>query len=339
MASFIKPVVLLCLFSCLLQQSVLADVGEPTWDSQLPGNQFRGGYKVIDQFLAAKVGPSETMAGNLDALMAKANSGDFNDREVKVAQKLDGLRTTVESCDQVSYECLDDNDEATDYKSHDVEQNPTPTRIEQIIYYYGRQHATTCQKKLESSFKPLWEQIDSQDLARLSIWLDPIIDRTIAGSHSQTNDDFSDKVFHELIKDFYLNKAISDHKHAYNVIKTLVKDNPDEERYLHYYTDEVTGERHFQREKFHELIEKYFEAPCNAYLGQMGELFKRADIDARFHHDVNSSNPLFYRGWAYNKICSSLFDRSYQALLFVHLKVHAKQIADNEEDAKLKTVH
>lgn len=68
-----------------------------------------------------------------------------------------------------------------------------------------------------------------------------------------------------------------------------------------------------------------------AFVSEMDELFDRADYDASFHHDVDADQPLFYRGWAYRKICHRAFNGYWP---YSDLHKHAKAIADREEEEK-----
>lgn len=62
----------------------------------------------------------------------------------------------------------------------------------------------------------------------------------------------------------------------------------------------------------------------------MRKLFDRAEIDAKFHHDVNPNEPMFYRGWAYSKICLDAFHHGFVS--YDDLQKYAKRVADQEEE-------
>lgn len=332
MAFITKTLILLCLIGLLVQSSQQsADDG--TWDSQYPGSYYRVGYKDVNSYLVGTVDSSAPMNANVEALEARLKSDEATEREKRVMRKLVGLKTLEGRCDQISYEALQDNDEATESKSHDVtSKKSAPRRIDKVVNYYGKQHAITCQKRTMSLFKPKIKQLGKQVMNSLSAWLDPIIERLLANFQPPkgvqiADDDESSKIFYGLIKnDLKGSEAITDVELAYNAIKALVKDNPEDERRLHYYSDEESGVREFNMRG---LYDKYIKGPCTTYRREMEDLFNRADYDAYFHHDVDPSEPLFYRGWAYRKICFRAF---YDYWPYSELQDHAKAIADREEE-------
>lgn len=331
MALFIRIFVLLCLSGLLAQPSEQSD-DEGTWDSQYPADYYKDGYKAVNEYLISKVDSSAPISANMDVLFERVGSNYVEKREKIVARKLTGLKVLEGRCDQLSYEALKDNDLGTDNKSYDVtSRKSAPRRIDKIVNYYGKQHAISCQKRTESLFKPLMKLFDRQALKSLSTWIEPLIDRYLADFEPpkgvEIGDDFSRKVFYGLIKTTIKERPIIfDVVHAYNTIKTLVQENPDDEKFLHYFLDERQGMRVFN---FEGLYEKYIKNPCQAYQGQMKELFDRANYDAKYHHDVNSDEPMFYRGWAYYTICTRAFENYWAK---DDLKFYARQIALKEEE-------
>lgn len=330
MAHLVEILVLVCV-SGLLAQLSEQTADEGTWDSQYPADYYTDGYRSVNEYLIAKVDGSAPISANMDALTAALSSDEVKDRERIVMRKLTGLKLLEGRCDQISYEALKDNDLGTSYKSYDVtSKKAAPRRIDKLVNYYGKQHAITCQKRAESLFKPKMKLFDRQVLKSLSTWIDPIIDRILADFQptkgAEIGEDFSSKVFHGIVKSAGKHPAIFDVEHAYNTIKNLSQENPEDEKFLHYFSDERNGLRLFN---MNGLYTKYIVGPCKEYHKLMGELFDRANYDAKYHHDVNPAEPMFYRGWAYNTICSKAFDNYFP---YSELRDYAKAIADKEEE-------
>lgn len=334
MNSFVKYLILVCLSGLLAQPSEQGTPKDETWDGQYAGSWYRDAYKTVNDYLVENVGSAEPMSANMDAVMTRLNSDETPEREKKALRKLAGLKITEGRCDQISYEALQDNDEATEKKSHDVtSKKSAPRRIDKLVNYYATQHAISCQKKTESLFKPILKLLDRQVLRYVSGFIDPMIERILADfqppNELQVDDDFAHKVFHAIIKRGNVDPYVTDVEHAYNTIKILAE--PEDEKHLRYYSNEKTGRRTFdQREVGIRMFVKYIEDPCAVYRKHTGELFERADFDAIYHHDVNKEDPLFYRGWAYYRICKSRY--LYAFWPYNDLQAYAKKIADKEEE-------
>lgn len=347
MSVAIKVVALLCLVAVLPQPSEQGWFDGDTWYSQFPGFWYKDEYMAVDDYLTNRVDSSESMPANMDALVERLSSNKVSRRERRVLIKLTGLKNTEGRCDKASYDILQDNDSATYYKSRDVTTKRyaivAPRRIEYLINYYANQHALTCQKETEATFHQKYPNVDQQVLHTVSLWLDPIIETILSDfkqrKGQQIGDDFSSKAYHAIIKKFEQHPAIFNVELAYNTLKELVKDNEDDQKYLHYSTDEHTGKRYFSEWKIRLLFTNYLEKACTAYTEELGELFERASFDAIFHHDVNVEDPQFYKAWSYAELCDRIFvdPIKYENRQFFptgELTKYAKKIADAEEQTK-----
>lgn len=332
MSSLTKMTIIVCLSCLLAQPSEQGIAAEGTWDSQNPASWYRDSYASVNNYLVDKVDSSAPMSANIDALVERLKSDEMDDeRKVRIImRKLIGLKDLASNCDSISYEALRDHDEGTSSKARDVtSRKAAPRRIDKLVNYYAKQHAITCQKKTESLFKPMLKLVDKAKLNRMALWLDPTIERLLVNfqpTGSQVGDDISSRIFNGIIKTENFHKVIIDVEPAYNAIKADLKNNPEQEKYLHYFPDERNGRRTFNP---HNMLRGYIGDPCSAYIDQISELFERAQLDANFHHAVNPDEPLFYRGWAYYKIC---FNTLYRTSPFYNdLRDHIKNIATEEE--------
>lgn len=310
---------------------------ERTWDREWPGHWYTDDYLIIDDYLVEKVPSWEPVSANIDALVERLRSDSVDEREKIVMRKLVGLRVTEGRCDQISYEALQDSDKATEEKPSVVRRSRRlPLRVYKVIRHYGKQHAMTCQEKSESLFKPKLKLLNRQVLDRLSAWLDPMIELILSEfkprKSLQVGDDISRKVYYGVIKGPIRYSAVLNIKLTYEAIKKLAQDNPEDEQFLHYYTDSLTGTRQFT---FKMLFQKYIKSPCFAYVMQMGKLFDRADYDSKYYHQVRSNQPLFYRGWAYNKLCSQAFNQRWP---YDQLYNYALKIAEAEEEERIRNL-
>lgn len=104
----------------------------------------------------------------------------------------------------------------------------------------------SCQKELKSMCKTILETIDARTLHYLAVWTDPMIERALTDSQTE-HDDSANSLFNTIIISDRgaLNPYVADVEHAYDTIKALAKDDPEDERNLHYYSSEKTGKRTF----------------------------------------------------------------------------------------------
>lgn len=345
MCSSFKVLIVVCLFGFLANPSEQGASSHETWDGQEPGIQLASEYNYLNGYLIDKVGSTEPILANMDALTARMSSKEPDEDEMTVLKKLTSLKLTEGKCDKLSYDILEDNDEATGYKSHDVtSKKSAPRRLDKLINYYGKQHAVTCSKATGDLLKPKLKLVDREVLNRLSTWLDPMIERIVANYKpgkdlKRAGNDLATTLFRSIIMNGDQNPELLEVGTAYNAIKELVKNNPDEEKYLHYVTNERIGIKQFDRGMLQSLYTKYLQDSCNVFIGHMGKLFYRAKLDAQFHHDVNTSEPNLYRAWAYVELCSDAFVRpggrnfrKFSKWPIGELKNYAQNIADTEEN-------
>lgn len=343
----VKVLSLICLVVVIAQPSEQGWFDGESWYSQFPGYYYRNEYAAINDFLTKQVDASEPMEANMDALVAKLAANKNTRREKRVLIKLTGLKNTEGRCDKVSYDILQDNDEATLFKARSVgtETANAPLRIEQLINHYGQKHAQICQKETEASIHQKLASGDQKVQQDVAVWLDPVIESILAAykpdDGEQVAQDTASQLYFGVIarKGDTQDPAMFNLETAYNAIKTLVKDQPDDEKYLHYVADEKTGKRSFSERKFNELFKKYLEKTCTAYNDNLGDLLERATYDAIFDHTVNPDEIQVYKAWAYGEICDDIFAKpmKYEGLEFFpthELTQYAKKIADEEESTK-----
>lgn len=289
--------------------------------------------------------PSEPISANMAALIERTKEDSLSNGYKRVLSKLIALQETSRNCDMRAYEILLDNDEATGKKSHDVtSRKAAPRRVDKLIHHYSWEHALTCLKRAEESFEAKRKQLDETALHRLSTWLDPIIERIVAKYETETKkatdggDELSKLINAVIIKEGQ-HPAASNLKIAYEAIKTLVKDDPDDEQYLHFYSDELAGARKFSKEKYAQLFNKYLKGSCLLFVEQFGDLFEVASYDVIFYREFKSESPEFYRVWAYSRICTDAFVKPGKLMHdrwdywpIHYLENYAKDVADDKED-------
>lgn len=318
--------------------ALLVAPSEQTWDHENPGSQFKSAYQTVNEYLVDKIESGETMPVNMDALSARLKAGEKDGRVAVVLRKLIALKDIRDMCNDRSYVILRDNDEATDFKSHDVtSRSSAPRRIEKLINFYATEHAKKCQPIQLAAFEKAISALDKQVFERVSTYLDPIIESLLAAptveSRKRASDDTTNVLVERIIGKTYFDQTIIlSTSNAYNTIKKLVTGVPSEEKWLHYYSDERIGRRGFFPDEFSKLIVKYLEQPCSIYVSQLGQIFENASFDALFYNQIDSSNADYYRALTYEKLCRVIEKTKFSLGFKQEVNNYALSIARREEE-------
>lgn len=178
-------------------------------------------------------------------------------------------------------------------------------RIDKIFLHYYRQHAYICKDIYPREMRRKLKTMDPLKVRRVNFFADNAISQF-------TTDEFVGNRFQPLAdKLFEIISAETDPRprFMFKILKFMLKNQPEDGFFDCCY--ETNSNRPvLNKKEFKRIFEEYLAEPCKYYEEQLGpDIFVPLSF-SRELHEVNSTDPAFYKNWARYRFCSNFASQS-----------------------------
>lgn len=298
---------------CLLQSASALSAGENAIKDATP-SQYTELYDQINDYLESNVEQTYVdynMRAAIDWL-ASLKAPDSNKSLVDALELLTSLTKLKNNtkCDRDDYSILMQNYLAAgNRKLHHKLTNTK--RIENMIYFYGFQHAKQCRLNYVQNHEIKYNNMDKRLVRYVETFLNPIM-------YSERYPIDADSDWDQVYKYFLATEvSMRGPLEAEILFKTLEKitENDSKRDHLIGLLPNMESSR---RDKIREMYDKYLIKPCEYYIKQLGpDIFDPITFDDLFKDrkaQVDNIKPEFYHSWARFRFCEALVEHDQESL-------------------------
>lgn len=291
------------------------------------GLYYHRTYEQINSYLVANVESTDAKS-NFDAArqwLSELNQGMkkmMNSQLIKALQQFLSLQDVADGplkCSKNGYAALFKNDKATGGKGRISKKELGPMkRIEWVVYQANLKHAQDCELQYPQLYAQRRASMDQAVVGAVESFVGDMIERhgdktKLSAVNAFYNPNDVAKEIKKLLK--ALNEDF-----LHRTLASFARDDPDN-RYLRKVVDEEKGKMVVRKDKVHELVKKYFNEPCKAYMSELG-----ANIFIPFSYDHTMLGPEdrfsiaqpevqdFYKGWVNYVFCYRILKGDYQSI-------------------------
>lgn len=292
-----------------LTRSAMYDkYGDVEWSSSKTDPSFEPIYKELNDLLVSKTDLDDPDA-NLDIVLEEFVSDRKNKKEVS-KERDEGIRLLLSlrvpkgenECGYFSRNILLQNFYAAETDVGRIIRNENLNRIETILAHYIKQHIKNCKDVYFDKYDKLYKELNATDMKHLDALMKGAIETfTVEQIPENQGKSYVERLLSAASDRTTVRLGLKP-AYVYNVLKEMVKGDPDEQYVVP--VGNSSEKKRIRFDKFNRLYDDYVVKPCYTFRHKLGpEVFEPFLFDNMFGHEVKNNRVDFYEALLKYRLC------------------------------------